>query len=99
MESLETITEDRNEKFVRAPRILGNTITGVGMGIATTIYPSFPFFLKLMLLGGYNAINPSESKSVGRHLAELAAYTPYAFAVSYASNELIQLASSLIDKF
>ena len=75
------------------------TIVGVAGGIATTIAPNFPFFLQLSVMGGYNTITPPKSISLGRHLGELTAYTTYAFAVKYASNEIIQYVGSLIDKF
>lgn len=89
--------EDRTDKFIRFRKVIANTVLGVATGIATIVEPNYPFFLQLGTIGGYNVSCPPKSKSFGRNVGELVAYTGYAFSVKYASNEIIQYASSLIN--
>ena len=92
--------ENKTEKFIRADKVIGNTVVGAATGIATVVAPEFPLFLQIASIGGYNVLdNPSEPTSIKRVLGELAGYTAYGFAVKYVSNEIIQYAISLMDQF
>ncbi len=97
----ESLEERTNNGFIKIHRniAIGNTITGIGMGIANAISPDFPLDLQLSVLSGYNVIILPESKSLVKRLGEIATYTAYAFVVKHASNEVIQYGLSLIDRF
>jgi len=85
-------------RFLRADKVIGNTITGIAMGLGSAINPEAPFYLYYVTLSGYNVITPPNSNSLPRHLAEIVTYTTYAFAVKYLTQEMIEGVQSVAEK-
>jgi hypothetical protein len=91
METNNSLEGRVHENFIRAPKIVGNTILGVGMGLACLIESSMSFYVITGLVPiGFNSseVNIPKSDSLKRHVGELLTYSIYSSVVSTGTNLL-----------